>query len=68
IDWNCHRISFGRTALDAKARLGCTPEPAFVWIRHRVPVLNLAIKQLLKAVPHAEPPPRNPFRTQSETA
>ena len=66
IDWKCQRISFGRTALDAKARLGCTPEPTYVWIRHRVPVLNLAVKQLLKAVPHAEPPARNPFRNQPE--
>lgn len=64
IDWKCRRVSFGRTALDAKARLGCTPEPTFVWIRHRVPVLNLAVKQLLRAVPHTEPPERNPFKNQ----
>lgn len=62
IAWKCRRVSFGRTALDAKARLGCTPEPTFVWIRHRVPVLNIAVKQLLRAVPHAEPPDRNPFK------
>ena len=68
IEWNCRRVSFGRTALDAKARLGCTPEPTFVWIRHRVPVLNLAVKQLLRAVPHAEPPERNPFKNQPEAA
>jgi predicted N-acyltransferase len=64
IEWKCRRVSFGRTALDAKARLGCTPEPTFVWIRHRVPVLNIAVKQLLRAVPHAEPPERNPFKNQ----
>jgi len=68
IEWKCRRVSFGRTALDAKARLGCTPEPTFVWIRHRVPVLNLAVKQLLRAVPHAEPPERNPFKNQPEAA
>lgn len=66
IDWKCHRVSFGRTALDAKARLGCTPEPTLVWIRHRVPVLNLAVKQLLRAVPHTEPPERNPFKNQPD--
>ena len=68
IEWKCRRVSFGRTALDAKARLGCTPEPTFVWIRHRVPVLNLAVKQLLRAVPHAKPPERNPFKNQPEAA
>ena len=66
IEWKCRRVSFGRTALDAKARLGCTPEPTFVWIRHRVPVLNIVVKQLLRAVPHAEPPERNPFKNQPE--
>lgn len=68
IAWKCRRVSFGRTALDAKARLGCQPEPTFVWIRHRVPVLNLAVRQLLRAVPHTEPPERNPFKNQPEAA
>lgn len=62
LEWKCSRISFGRTALEAKSRLGCHPEPSFVWVRHRVPLLNLVVKQLLKAVPHAEPPDRNPFK------
>ena len=62
IRWKCRRISFGRTALDAKARLGCMPVPTFLWIRHRVPVLNLIVRQLLQAVPHAEPPERSPFK------
>ena len=62
IRWRCERISFGRTALDAKARLGCVPEPMFVWIRHRVPVLNVFVRQLLRVVSHDEPPERNPFK------
>lgn len=62
IDWGCQRISFGRTALEAKARLGCQAEPTFVWVRHRVPLLNVMVRQLLKAVPHDEPPERNPFK------
>ncbi len=65
IRWGCRRISFGRTALDAKARLGCVPEPTFVWVRHRVPILNVAVRQLLRAVPHTEPPDRSPFRSQA---
>lgn len=62
IDWNCRQVSFGRTALEPKARLGCHPVTTSVWIRHRVPVVNLVVRQLLKAVPHEEPPERNPFK------
>jgi predicted N-acyltransferase len=64
IRWGCSQISFGRTALDAKARLGCQPVPTFVWVRHRVPMLNLIVRQLLKVVPHDEPPERNPLRNE----
>ncbi|MBM80496.1 MAG: GNAT family N-acetyltransferase [Planctomycetaceae bacterium] len=63
IEWGCQRISFGRTALEAKSRLGCQPEQTFVWVRHRIPLLNAVVRQLLKAVPHAEPPERNPFKS-----
>ena len=62
LTWKCSRISFGRTALEAKARLGCQPESIFVWVRHRTPLLNIVIRQLLKAVPHDEAPDRNPFK------
>lgn len=62
IAWKCSGISFGRTALEPKARLGCRPVPTSVWIRHRVPIVNLLVRQLLKAVPHDEPPDRNPFK------
>lgn len=65
IEWTCRRVSFGRTALEPKARLGCRPEPTSVWIRHRVPVVNLVVRQLLKAVPHDEPPDRNPFKAST---
>ncbi|TWU47712.1 GNAT family N-acetyltransferase [Rubripirellula reticaptiva] len=62
IRWRCRRISFGRTALDAKSRLGCKPEAAHVWVRHRVPLLNAFVQQILKTVSHDEPPERNPFK------
>ncbi len=62
IQWRCKRISFGRTALDAKSRLGCKPEPAHVWVRHRVPLVNFVVQQILKNVNHDEPPARNPFK------
>ncbi|MGB7325624.1 MAG: GNAT family N-acetyltransferase [Rubripirellula sp.] len=62
IRWRCRRISFGRTALEAKSRLGCKPESTHVWVRHRVPLLNAFVQQILKTVSHDEPPERNPFK------
>lgn len=62
IAWGCRRVSFGRTALDAKSRLGCIAEETHVWVRHRIPLLNFVVQQLLKTVTHAEPPDRNPFK------
>lgn len=62
IDWRCTRLSLGRTALEPKAGLGAKPEPMHVWLRHRVPALNWVIRGLLDAVPHVEPPERNPFK------
>jgi hypothetical protein len=58
----CRRLSLGRTALEPKARLGARPAPLRVWIRHRVPALNVAVRGLLHAVSHDEPPQRNPFK------
>ncbi|WP_158222866.1 GNAT family N-acetyltransferase [Rhodopirellula sp. MGV] len=65
IRWRCKRISFGRTALDAKSRLGCKPEATHVWVRHRVPLLNFVVQQIMKTVNHDEPPERNPFKDAS---
>ncbi len=66
IKWKCARVSFGRTALDAKSRLGCRPDPTFVWVRHRIPLLNFVVQQLLKTVTHSEPPDRSPFKEADE--
>ncbi len=43
----CKRLSLGRTALEPKARLGARPDPMRVWIRHRIPMLNLIVHGLL---------------------
>ena len=67
IVWNCERVSFGRTALDAKSRLGCRPEATYVWVRHRIPLLNFVVQQLLKTVTHAEPPDRSPFKEAEQS-
>lgn len=62
IDWGCTRLSLGRTALEPKAALGAKPQAVEVWIRHRVPALNWALRAALGAVPHDEAPERNPFK------
>lgn len=59
----CKRLSLGRTALEPKARLGARPDPMRVWIRHRIPMLNLIVHGLLHTIDdHEEAPERNPFK------
>ena len=58
----CRRLSLGRTALEPKARLGARPEPMRVYIRHRVPMLNVLVRGLLHTISHDEAPERNPFK------
>ena len=62
--WRCRRLSLGRTALEPKAGLGARPEPMTVWLRHRVPAINVVLRGLLGAVPHAEAPERSPFKAR----
>ena len=61
----CRRISFGRTALEPKAGLGARPERTWLWARHRNPVMNALIRNLLRAVPHGEAPGRSPFKSSA---
>jgi hypothetical protein len=63
IDLGCKQLSLGRTALEPKARLGAHPDPMRIWIRHRIPMLNLIVRGLLHTIDdHEEPPERNPFK------
>ena len=63
ISLGCSRLSLGRTALEPKARLGARPDPMRIWIRHRIPMLNLVVRGLLHTIDdHEEPPERNPFK------
>jgi len=55
-------LSFGRTALEPKARLGARPQEMQVWLRHRQPVFNRIVRQLTGFAHHAEAPETNPFR------
>lgn len=65
IDFRCRRVSFGRTALASKARMGCLPEPMQIWVRHRQPLLNQAISPLLRLIQHEEAPECSPFKKTS---
>lgn len=58
----CKRLSLGRTALEPKAGLGAKPEAISVWVRHRQPVMNVFVRNLLGMVHHDEAPDRNPFK------
>jgi hypothetical protein len=68
IRFGCKRVSFGRTALEPKARLGCKPEPMFVWARHRHPVLNQLLRPLLGFIQHDEAPDVDPFKKAMSNA
>lgn len=59
IEMKCERLSLGRTALEPKAKLGAKPVPTRVWLRHRLPLMNLIVRPLLGVVPHDEAPERN---------
>lgn len=68
VQWKCRRLSLGRTALEPKSGLGARPEPMRVWMRHRVPGINLILRGVMNAVPHAEAPERNPFKERPPVA
>jgi predicted N-acyltransferase len=62
IEFGVRRVSFGRTALEPKARLGCKPEETIVWARHRHPFLNQLLQPMLRMVEHDEAPEVEPFK------
>lgn len=63
IEFGCQRVSFGRTALEPKARLGCRPEATIIWARHRHPLLNQLLQPMLRLIEHDEAPGIEPFKT-----
>jgi len=62
IELGCRRVSFGRTALEPKARMGCKPEKTFIWARHRHPMFNQLVQPLLRLIEHNEAPDVTPFK------
>lgn len=66
LKFGCRNLSLGRTALEPKARLGARPDPFRIWIRHRIPMLNVLVRALLHTISHHdEAPERNPFKATS---
>lgn len=65
IAFDCRRVSFGRTALEPKSRMGCAPQPTYIWARHRHPVLNQFVQPFLKLIEPVEAPQFTPFKDVS---
>lgn len=63
LELGCKRVSFGRTALEPKAKLGAKPVAVRCWLRHRIPLANFIVHRLLSTISHEEAPERNPFRS-----
>jgi predicted N-acyltransferase len=59
----CRRVTYGRTALEPKARLGAVAAPLTIYGRHSNPVVGPLVTRFLQHMaPGAEPPDRNPFK------
>ncbi len=63
ISLRARSISFGRTALEPKARLGAEAHGLRCFVRHRIDPMNVLIRALIETMPEPDlPPERNPFR------
>jgi Acetyltransferase (GNAT) domain len=63
IAMGARELSFGRTALEPKSRLGATAQPTAVWVRHRQPMMNRLLQPLLALAHPDEAPEVHPFKT-----
>ena len=62
IQHGCKRVTYGRTALEPKARLGAVPVALTVYGRHKNPIIGPLITPFLQAMaPKEGPPLRSPF-------
>jgi hypothetical protein len=58
----CKRVTYGRTALEPKARLGAVAVPLTVYGRHKNPIIGPLITLFLQQMaPKEGPPLRSPF-------
>jgi hypothetical protein len=62
IAMGARELSFGRTALEPKSRLGATARPTAVWVRHRQPMMNRLVQPLLALAQPDEAPDVHPFK------
>jgi hypothetical protein len=63
IAMGARELSFGRTALEPKSRLGASARPTAVWVRHRQPMMNRLVQPLLGLAHPDEAPDVHPFKT-----
>jgi hypothetical protein len=58
----CKRVTYGRTALEPKARLGAVAVPLMIYGRHKNPIIGAIVTPILQRLaPQNGPPPRSPF-------
>jgi predicted N-acyltransferase len=60
--FGCRSLSLGRTALEAKSKLGAKPVSLHVAMRMKNPATNALIRPFLRWIPHAEAPDRTVFK------
>jgi hypothetical protein len=65
IAMGARELSFGRTALEPKSRLGATAQTTAVWVRHRQPMMNRLVQPLLALVHPDEAPEVHPFKSSA---
>lgn len=65
IAFGARELSFGRTALEPKSRLGAKAQPTAVWVRHRHPMMNRLVQPLLGLVHPDEAPQAHPFKSKT---
>jgi Acetyltransferase (GNAT) domain len=65
IGLGARELSFGRTALEPKSRLGAKPVPTAVWVRHRQPMMNRLVRPLLALAHPDEAPEFHPFKAET---
>lgn len=63
IQHGCTRVTYGRTALEPKARLGAVAVPLTIYGRHRNPLIGRLVSPFLQQLaPPKGPPLRSPFK------
>lgn len=68
IERGCRRVTYGRTALEPKARIGAVPTPLTIYGRHRGWLLGpLLMRAAGRMAPAGMPPLRSPFKSTDGT-